>query len=368
MTSVAIDVLGVDRFGDGLEVTTIGQGQVVWNFGDFRAECSALRNGAGIIDVSSGGPIRVSGAEALVLLQACLTRDIEFLIPDRAQWSIVLHDDGTIVDVVTVIAGDDEYTVLTGPGRAGYVEDALRQRAKDLDVRIDNLEGSTAVFAVEGPRSWKAVADVLGAEYVSLAYENVLAVEIDGRECLLARIGVTGEYGYTFILPGDIAADLWEQLVASGAVPAGHQARETAMLEVRQPIVHREVKAADTVISAGLNWLVELGKEDFVGREALLAAAEIPPADGPVGFVVRDGSAQAGDRLYVGAEAVGEIVYVVESPALAASIGLARVAREWQAAGLDFVTDATNATHAAVVRTLAPPYFAPTSWSTAIDV
>jgi glycine cleavage system aminomethyltransferase T len=362
MTSVAIDVLGVDRFGDGLQTTTIGQGQVVWNFGAFEAECLALRNGAGLIDASAGGPIRVLGAEAIDLLQACLTRDIEFLIPDRAQWAMVLRADGTIVDVVTVIAGDGDYTLLTGPGRAGYVEDALRQAAQDLDVRIDNLEAGTAVFAVEGPRSWKAVADVLGAEYVSLAYENVLAVEIDGRECLLARIGVTGEYGYTFILPGDIAADLWEQLVAAGAEPVGHQARETAMLEVRQPIVHREVTAEDTVMSAGLNWLVDLGKEDFVGREALVAAAAVPPVSGLVGFVVRSGSAQAGDSLYVGAEAVGGIIYVAQSPALGASIGLARVAREWQASGLDF------ATNAAAVRTLAPPYFAPTSWSTAIDV
>jgi glycine cleavage system aminomethyltransferase T len=78
--------------------------------------------------------------------------------------------------------------------------------------------------------------------------------------------------------------------------------------------------------------------------------------------VVSSGRAQAGDSLYVGAEAVGEIVYVVESPAVGASIGLARVARKWQAAGLDFVTDTAG------VRTLAPPYFAPTSWSTAIDV
>jgi glycine cleavage system aminomethyltransferase T len=360
MTSVAIDLLGAGRFGDGLTTTTIGAATVVWNFGDFEAECSALRTAAGLIDISSGGPIAVSGAQAVDLLQACLSRDIEFLIPDRAQWSVVLHHDGTIVDVVTVIAGDGDYTLLTGPGRAADVEAALRDAAGDLDVRIENIEARTAVFAVEGPRSWKVVADVLGAEYVSLAYENVYAIEIDGRECLLARLGVTGEYGYTFILPEDIAADLWEQLVASGAVPVGHQARETAMLEVRQPIVHREVRAEDTVISAGLNWLVDLSKESFVGRDALVAAAALAPASGPVGFMVSSGEAQAGDSLFVGDEAVGEIVYVTASPSLGASIGLARVAMEWQASGLDFRTDT------ATVRTLAPPYFVPTSWSTSI--
>jgi glycine cleavage system aminomethyltransferase T len=358
MTSVAIDLLPAGRFGDGLTRTTIGAATVVWNF---EAESSALRTGAGIIDVSAGGPIAVSGPQAVDLLQACLTRDIEFLIPDRAQWSIVLQHDGTIVDVVTVIAGDGDYTVLTGPGRAGDVETALRAAAGDLDVQIENLEGRTAVFAVEGPQSWQAVADVLGAEYVSLAYENVLAIEIDGRECLLGRLGVTGEYGYTFILPDDIAAGLWEQLVGSGAVPVGHQARETAMLEVRQPVVHREVRAGDTVITAGLNWLVDLNKEGFVGREAVVEASALAPVSGPVGFLVSSGTAQAGDRLFAGEETVGEIVYVTASPSLGTSIGLARVAKEWQAAGLDFQTGT------AAVRTLAPPYFVPTSWSTSID-
>ncbi len=361
MTSVAIDLIGAGRFGDGLTTTAIGATTVVWNFGDFEAECSALRTGAGLIDLSSGGPIGVSGAQAVDLLQACLSRDIEFLIPDRAQWSIVLHPDGAIVDVVTVIAGDGDYTVLTGPGRGADVEAALRDAAGDLDVQIDNLEARTAVLALEGPQSWKVVADVLGAEYVSLAYENVLAIEIDGHECLFARLGVTGEYGYTFILPNDIAADLWEQLVASGAAPVGHQARETAMLEVRQPIVHREVRAEDTVISAGLNWLVDLSKEAFVGREALMAAAELGAVSGPIGFMVSSGAAQAGDSLYAEDETIGEIVYVAASPNLGTSIGLARVAREWQASGLDFRTDT------ATVRTLAPPYFVPTSWSTSID-
>ena len=362
MTSVAIGVLGADGFGDSLETTTIGQDQVMWSFGDFAAECSALRNGAGLIDTSFGGPVRVSGPDALSLLQACLTRDIEFLIPDRARWSVVLRHDGTIIDVVTVIAGEEDYTVLTGPGRGAEVEAALREAAPGLDASIDNLEASTVVFSVEGARSWQVVADVLGDEYVSLGYENVLAIEIDGRESLLARIGVTGEYGYTFILAADAAAQLWEQFVASGAVPAGHRARETAMLEVRQPIVHREVKPEDSVVSAGLNWLVDLGKEEFIGREAVVAAAAVPSPGGPVGFMVSSGSVRAGDSLHVGAEAVGEVMYVAESPALGALIGLARVAREWQAAGLEFVTSA------ATVRTLAPPYFVPTSWSTAIDV
>jgi aminomethyltransferase len=362
MTSVAIDVLGADRFGDGLETTAVGHDQVVWSFGDYAAESAALRNGAGLIDTSFGGPVHVSGADALSLLQSCLTRDIEFLIPDRAQSSLILRPDGTIVDMVTVIAGEEDYTVLTGPGQAAEVEAALRAAAPGFDVQVGNLAAGTAVFSVEGARSWKAVADVLGDEYVSLGYENVLAVEIDGRECLLARIGVTGEYGYTFILAGDIAAHLWEQIASAGAVPVGHQARETAMLEVRQPIVHREVKPADTVVSAGLNWLVDLGKEEFIGRASVAAAAAAPSPGGPVGFMVSSGTVQAGDGLHVGAEAVGEVMYVTESPSLGASIGLARVTREWQAAGLEFATDG------AAVRTLAPPYFVPTSWSTAIDV
>src|SRR5207244_7616636 len=118
--------------------------------------------------------------------------------PERTRMSLVLDPDGRVIDVVTVVAGETDYLVLTGPGQASRVEAALRSAAAP-DAVVENLEPTTSVFAVEGPQSWQVVGDVLGGEYASLAYESALPVEIDGNEALIARIGVTGEYGYTFV-------------------------------------------------------------------------------------------------------------------------------------------------------------------------
>src|SRR5439155_15447610 len=102
------------------------------------------------------------------------------------------------------------------------------------------------------------------------------------------------------------AASLWEQFVAHGGTPVGHRARETAMFECRQPIVHREVGADDTVVTAGLNWLVDPTKESFVGRDAVLEDARAPAPLRPIGFRVEDGETDVEELLFVGPEQVGQ--------------------------------------------------------------
>lgn len=364
MASIIIDELARDQPEPTVVLTTIGEAEVVWEFDDYLDEYGALRFGAGLIDVSAGGPIRVSGGEALAMLQMALARDVEFLIPDRAETSLLLDDDGGPVDVVTIVAGEEDYLVLSSPGRAGLVESALRSAAQlgAPDTLVENLEASHAIFAIEGPLSWRVVADVLGAGYVSLAYESALPVEIEGADALIVRIGVTGEYGYTFIAPNAIAPLVWTQLASHGAARAGHRARELTMFEVRQPLMHRELAPDDTVVTAGLNWLVDLSKEEFVGREAVLAAGPSSTRIRPIGFTVVHGVPQVGDELFVGTERVGRITYLPGSPGLRSELGLAKVDQDWQASRLEFRTEA-----GARVQTLAPPYVVPVSWTSAIE-
>jgi aminomethyltransferase len=361
MASIIIDHFGPYRFGEALLQNTIDDATVVWQFGDYDLEYAALRTGAGLIDCAAGGPLLVSGPGALHTLQAALARDVEFLIPEHALTSLLLDDTGGVVDIVTVIAGEADFLVLTGAGRAERVRAALLATA-GADTMIVNQEPTTGVLAIEGPNSWRAVAAVLGRDYVTLGYQSTLPVEIDGVEVLVARTGVTGEYGYTFVAPIGTAATLWTALASHGAVPVGHRAVETAMFEVRQPIVHREVSAEDSVVTAGLNWLVDLAKEEFVGRTAMVEQWRSGPARRPIGFRVSSGTAQVGDELYVDTEPVGRITYLTTSPGVGAQIGLAKVAPSWQASRLEFSTAA-----GAQVQTLAPPYVVPRSWTTPIS-
>ncbi|MYS21712.1 aminomethyltransferase [Streptomyces sp. DvalAA-14] len=357
----------IEHLGSIPEMATVSGTEVVWRIGEYEAEYAALRDGVGLVDASGDGPVRISGADAADVLNRTVTRDVEFLVPDRVQTSLVLSEDGRPLDVVTVLAVvDGEYLVHCGPGRSAVVEQALRAVAGapgETDAVIENLRSTMSVFAVEGPAAWRVVDEVLGEDYVSLAYESLLPAGIGDTEILVARIGVTGEYGYTFFVPNEFAADLWRALAAH-SVPVGRRALETAMLEVRQPVLHREVGPEDTVVSAGLNWLVDLSKADFVGRDAVVAQQVSGAVSVPIGFGVDmdTGRVEVGDELFVGSECVGRVGHVVDSPGTGGQLGLAAVPRQWQASRLEFTTGS-----GALVRTLAAPYVVPTSWSTPIE-
>ena len=163
-------------------------------------------------------------------------------------------------------------------------------------------------------------------------------------------------------MPADLAPRVYAALEPQ-CVSVGHKALETAMLEVRQPALHREVSDRDSVVSAGLNWLVDLGKETFVGKDAVLESWRSGGGTRPLGIAVLSGSTAVGEELLIGDAVVGSVRHLVDSPDGGPALGLASVEPEWQAASLEFGTAG-----GARLQTLAPPYRVPSSWSTPISL
>ncbi|MGW4947543.1 hypothetical protein ACWEOZ_38835 [Actinoplanes sp. NPDC004185] len=352
----------IAHLGRDPEFATVSGTRVVWSVDDYEREYAALRGGAGLADLSGSGPLRVRGPHALEVLNRALTRDVEFLAPEQTQTSLLLDADGRPIDVVIVLAvADNEYLLQCGRGRAESVARALAEAAGHEQPEIEDLSESFAVFSVEGPYAWRAVGAVFGEDYVSLAYESLLTVEVNDVEALIARIGVTGEYGYTVFVPQEAATAVWRALAAHTTM-VGDRALETAMIEVRQPLLHREADEHSTVLTTGLNWLVDLAKPDFVGREAVLWHRQAYGGARPIGFGVVAGRVEPGEDLFVEVEHVGRVRHVVDSPGTGGQLGLAQVDREWQASRLEFSTAA-----GARVRTLSSPYVTPTSWDTPIE-
>jgi glycine cleavage system aminomethyltransferase T len=359
MSSLLKQYLGTEP-----EMADIGGVQVAWQITGYKQEYYALRTNAGLMDLSYGGPIMVSGAASMETLNRVLTRDLEFVAPERAFTSLVLAEDGHPIDIVTILGtGCDEYLVHCSPGRSGQVLTALGSAmVSPGDVLLEDMGEQMSVMAVEGPYAWKVIQEVLGDDYIAIAYEAVLPAEVNETRVIIARIGLTGEYGYTLFAPREVATDLWCALAAHSVV-VGQRALETAMLEVRQPVAHRECGDGGTVLTAGLNWLVELSKAEFTGRDALLAQRAAGGDRRPIGFRTESGAVAGGDPLFVDGERVGRVDQVVDSPTMGCQVGLASVAAEWQAARLTFTTPAR-----ASVFTLAAPYIIPASWTTPIQM
>jgi aminomethyltransferase len=336
---------------------TIGDASVPWTFTSVD-EYAALRGASALLDLSGAGLIAVEGPDAEPFLSSLFTRDIEFLSPETSVMGMLLADDGIPLDVVTILRTDEGFLVETSIGCGSATFDHLQAHTGEHDVQVERRDGDTALLGFEGPASWVVAGDLLDEPITGLPFQGVRPVTIGGIETLISRTGFTGEFGFKISVDREHAVELWEKL-AEHATPAGHAALEIAMTEIRQPIIHRELAGAEPgVISCGFNWLVDLEKEEFLGRDALLDARDSGDARLAVTFVSNAAALEAGAMVGADGEAMGEVVHVVRSPGLDAWCGIARVDADCAGSGLVFAVVGTDET----VRTMSAPVRIPTSW------
>lgn len=297
------------------------------------AEHRAVRERAGMFDVSHMGEIRVRGPRALPMLQRLTPNDVAALDPFRAQYSALLTGRGTFIDDLLVYCLDPEdyLLVVNAASRARDLELLeAAAAAEGLGVRVDDQSDATALIAVQGPRAAEIVADVVGAEAADLRYYSFL--HQDEARRMVSRTGYTGEDGFEIYIAPERASDLWEELLGRGRdrglVPAGLGARDTLRLEAGMMLCGQDIDGETTPIEAGLSWIVKWKKGDFVGRDALVRQREGGCRQRLVGFEVEGrGIARHGHRLTVrdAPGCAGPVTSGAFAPTLGRAIGIARV-------------------------------------------
>ncbi|MGX7825643.1 aminomethyl transferase family protein [Actinokineospora sp. 24-640] len=347
---------------DGTVLGDILEATVALRYTTLAEEYAAIRDRAALLDLSGVRIIEISGGDAVDFAQRVLARDVEYLTAERCMTSLVLDADGTVVDQVVVWGRETGMLLESSVGGGTRLLEHLRAQvgAGDMpsDVEITDRSEEHVLFGLEGPYSWGVVGRLIDGELAALPFESVADTEWDGVPVIFARTGFTGEYGYKVLVPRAEAQRLWAAAAAE-ATPAGNEALELSMLEVRQPLVHREAGAAD-ILEMGANWLVDITKDDFVGRDAVVAAFEAPAGLRTIGFTTSADIPAAGTEVTVDGERIGEVVHAVHSVGLDAALGLIRVPAELAAAGLQVTVGGAEAI------TLTSPYVTPKSWSTPI--
>ena len=297
------------------------------------AEHRAVRERAGMFDVSHMGEIRVRGRRALSVLQALTPNDVAALAPGRAQYSAFLTERGTFIDDLLVYCLDPEdyLLVVNAASRARDLELLEAEAASTgTGVRIDDQSDATALIAVQGPRAAGIVSEVLGAETAELRYYSFL--HQDAARRMVSRTGYTGEDGFEIYTAVERADDLWMELLERGRdcglLPAGLGARDTLRLEAGMMLHGRDIDEETTPIEAGLSWMVRWKKGDFTGREALLDQRRTGCRQCLLAFEVEGrGIARHGHRLTVGGRpgCSGPVTSGAFAPTLGRAIGIARV-------------------------------------------
>jgi aminomethyltransferase len=318
----------------------------------------ALRESVGFATLDTVEVLRVVGPDARGFVQSIVARDIEFIGPDQAISTLIVDESGHPVDVVHCNLSDDAVEICTGFGRADHVRGILTEHAWP-GIEIGDDTEAPAVVTVEGPYAWSVIGKILDPGLASLPFEGVASLTWRDHPVVFSRQGYTAEYGYQFRCPRAVLEEL-DRALDEQAQRVSVADIERAMIEVRQPVLELELLAEDSVVSAGLNWLVDLAKPEFLGHEAVRAAAAAPPRRLTIGFIGPTLAAR-GDDLVVGEQVVGTVVHGIRSPKVGGCIGLARIDAGLAASGLELTLRKADGDRTSV-RTASSPYITPASW------
>lgn len=300
-----------------------------------RDEHNAVRTRAGLFDLSHMGEITVTGPQAVDLLNHALVGNIGTVGLGRARYTMICREDGGILDDLIVYRlGETEYMVVANAGNAQIVLDAITERAAGFDAVVRDDRDAYALIAVQGPESPGILKSVTDADLDGLKYYAGLPGTVAGVPALIARTGYTGEDGFELFVAPEHAEQLWKALTEAGAavglIPCGLSCRDTLRLEAGMPLYGHELTTALTPFDAGLGRVVKFEKEgDFVGREALQAAAERAETAPPrklVGLVAEGRRVpRAGFQVVADGQVVGEVTSGAPSPTLGKPIAMAYV-------------------------------------------
>ncbi len=239
-------------------------------------EHRAVRQAAGLFDVSHMGEFAVEGPGALDFLDGLVPNNVAKLEAGQALYSQICREDGgTIDDLLIYHLGPERYLVVVNAGTMpGDWEWFSRHAAGRADPQIENRSEATALIAVQGPRALDILAPLTPLDLDAIAYYHAAEGHVAGIECLISRTGYTGEDGFELYHASGDAVALWRAVLDAGKphglLPAGLGARDTLRLEAGYCLYGHELTEQITPLEADLGWSVRLKKpHDFIGREAL---------------------------------------------------------------------------------------------------
>ncbi len=296
-------------------------------------EHRAVRERAGLFDLSHLGELFVEGPEAGDALAYALVTNPPALPEGRAHYSMICAPDGGIIDDLIVYRLDPErYLVVANASNAPAVSDALAERLTNFKAVLDDRSLAMGLVAIQGPRSLEIVRPITDVNLDALRYYAIAEGNVGGIPSLVASTGYTGEDGFEVFVEGERTGELWDALSKAGAAhglaPVGLGARDTLRLEAGMPLYGTELDSSTNPFEAGQGRIVKLDKpDDFVGRPGLERVAREGPARRLVGLVMQDrGIARHGYPVHAGDRRTGVVTSGTHSPTLGKAIAMAYVA------------------------------------------
>jgi aminomethyltransferase len=302
----------------------------------------AVRNAAGLFDVSHMGEIEIQGAGALALLQRITSNDVAALKDNQVQYSLFTTESGGIVDDLLVYQLNSEYFLLVVNASNTEKDFAwVKEHAVAFNVEVHDVSAAYALLALQGPVAERVLQDLTDHMLDRIPYYWSQHVKVDGVDCRVSRTGYTGEDGFEILCSPPDARHLWNRLLVTGreagVVPCGLAARNTLRLEAAFRLWGHDMDETTTALEAGLGWTVKFGKGNFIGRDVLERQKTRGLTRKLVGFEMEDRApARDGYPVIAAGRGVGHVASGSPAPFLKKNIGFVYLPIEQTKIGTQF--------------------------------
>jgi aminomethyltransferase len=304
-------------------------------FGGIRQEHQAVRQIAGAFDISHMGKFVLTGPDVIDALQRLVPSDLSKLVAGRAQYTVLLNEQGGIIDDLIVYHqgqdhGQQKVTLIVNAGTTEKDKSWLQAHLPKT-IQLIDLSREQALIAVQGPAATAKLQQLCPNEDLQSIprYGHRTGTALD-QPAFFARTGYTGEDGFEVMVPAAAAVELWQKLMAIDVVPCGLGARDTLRLEAAMALYGQDIDDLTTPLEAGLGWLVHLDKpEDFIGRAVLEQQKAAGPKRRLVGLVLEGRNIARHDYPILSeGQPVGVVTSGTLSPTLGYPVALGYVAAE----------------------------------------
>ncbi len=301
-------------------------------------EHQAVRERAGVFDVSHMGEIAIRGPNAFDFVQLVSCNDHTKMTVGRAQYTGLMYPEATFVDDVLVHKmAEDDYLLVVNAANKDKDFAYLQDLARDFDgADAIDLSSEYAQIAIQGPLAQEILQPIVDADLDELKYYRFILGEAVGHRAMIARTGYTGEDGFEVYVDPAVAPAVWRAILEEGrpkgVQPAGLGARDTLRFEAGMCLYGNDIDASTTPLEAGLGWIVKFRKADYIGRDVLERQKEEGVERKLVGLEMVDrGIARHGYEVMLTAddgEPAGVITSGTQSPTLGKALAMAYLPTE----------------------------------------
>ena len=302
-------------------------------------EHNAVRQRAGMFDVSHMGEIYVSGPDAEKFVNHVFSNDITGMEDGKILYGMMLYPEGTTVDDLLVYKEfqPDHFLLVVNASNIAKDYEWICAQKEGFDVEVVNASDSWGEIALQGPDAEKFAVETLGlAPAAELGFYTYYEAEWKGERMVVSRTGYTGEDGFEIYCSHKAVNEIWDMLLEAGVAPCGLGCRDTLRFEAGLPLYGHELSDEITPLEAGLGMFAKVKEKDFIGRDALVAQKEAGLTRKIVGIELQDKAIpRAGYPVEVNGEQVGEVTTGYRSISTDRSVCVAMVDKAYTELGTE---------------------------------